>query len=49
MKCKVMLPDWFFECEAASEAEAEAKAIEELCKELREKRAGLIVYEVRPE
>lgn len=43
MKFKIMLPDWFFECEASNEAEAEAKAIEALCKELRDKKAGLLV------
>lgn len=48
MKYKVMLPDWFFECDAASEAEAEAKAIERLCKELREKSAGLLVEKELP-
>lgn len=48
MKYNVLLPDWFFQCEAENDAEAEAKAIEQLCKELREKKAGLLVEKGMP-
>lgn len=45
-KFRVMVPDWFLDVEAETEEQAEAQAIERLCKELREKKAGLLVYEV---
>lgn len=47
-KYRALLPAWWTDIEAASEAEAEAIAIERLCKELRENRAGLLVNEELP-